>query len=352
MKALDQNKFLTNYLRSSSNYSKMTNSPIWITEANVVSLMSLPEAVGALEQILVLEAAEKAANLPKTHLIVGANDAMHALGASIAGENICGFKTWVNIRGKSSTIVSLFSLIDGALLAIVEATALGQMRTAAMTGVGTKWLAPKEANEMAVVGSGKQALPQVAACTAVRPLKKLRVFSRTPTSKSRFAEAVRAEFDFEVVEASSLEDAVTGVPIITLITNATEPFLKSEMVAAGAHINAMGAIVPTRIEFFEDIFPRSDIVAVDSVQSVHDLSAEFRTHYKNDQDGWASIQPISKLIANQIKRDKSCDISLFKAMGMGISDLALAVEIYKRAQKNRLCETAPERIRTPPRLQK
>ena len=57
----DQNKFLSNYLHSSSNYSQMTNTPIWITEANVVSLISLPEAVGALEQILVLEAAEKAA---------------------------------------------------------------------------------------------------------------------------------------------------------------------------------------------------------------------------------------------------------------------------------------------------
>lgn len=330
----------------------MTNTPIWITEANVVSLISLPEAVGALEQILVLEAAEKAANLPKTHLMVGANDAMHALGASIAGEDICGFKTWVNIAGKSSTIVSLFSLVDGALLAIVEATALGQMRTAAMTGVGTKWLAPKDANEMAVIGSGKQALTQVAACTAVRPLKKLRVFSRTPTSKSRFAEAVRAEFGFEVVEASSLEDAVTGVPIITLITNATEPFLKSKMVAAGTHINAMGAIVPTRIEFFEDIFSRSDIVAVDSFRGVRDLSSEFRKHYKEDQDGWDSIQPISKIIANQIQREKNCDISLFKAMGMGISDLALAVEIYKRAQKDGLCDTVPERIRTPPRLQR
>ena len=55
---------------------------------------------------------------------------------------------------------------------------------------------------------------------------------------------------------------------------------------------------------------------------------------------------------NQIQREKNCDISLFKAMGMGISDLALAVEIYKRAQKDGLYDTVPERIRTPPRLQR
>ena len=63
----------------------MTTSPIWITEAVVVSLISLPEAVEALERILAMEAQGGAANMPKTHLMVGENNAMHALGASVAG---------------------------------------------------------------------------------------------------------------------------------------------------------------------------------------------------------------------------------------------------------------------------
>ena len=75
--------------------------PLWITEADVTAVMSLPEAIGALERILALEAAGKAANLPKTHLMVGPNDAMHAIGASVAGAGLCGTKTWVNVGGKS-----------------------------------------------------------------------------------------------------------------------------------------------------------------------------------------------------------------------------------------------------------
>ena len=92
----------------------MTDKPIWLTEADVVSLISLPEAIDALEATLALEARDLAASMPKTHLMVAANDAMHAIGASVAGEGICGFKTWINVQGKSETTMTLFSMEDGA----------------------------------------------------------------------------------------------------------------------------------------------------------------------------------------------------------------------------------------------
>jgi alanine dehydrogenase len=328
----------------------MTDSPLWITEADVVSLVSLPEAIDALERILALEHRGEAENMPKTHLMVGANDAMHALGASVAGAGICGFKTWVNVGGKSATVVTLFSLEDGACLAVIEATALGQMRTAAMTGVGTRRLAEEDADVMAVIGSGKQALPQVAACAAVRPLKTVRVFSRTPASRTRFADAIRAEFDFDVIEAETLADAVRDAPIVTLITNATEAFLGNALLSPGCHVNAMGAIVPARVEFTADLFPRCDVIAVDSLRGVRDLSAEFRGYFGEDEDSWRKVRPISSLIAEDLRRPAGADLTLFKAMGMGISDLALGIEVLERARKAGRGHAVPERVRTPPRL--
>jgi ornithine cyclodeaminase len=328
----------------------MATSPIWITEAVVVSLISLPEAVEALERILAMEAEGGAANMPKTHLMVGENNAMHALGASVAGAGLCGTKTWVNVAGKSSTVVVLFDLEDGALRAVIEATALGQMRTAAMTGVGTKRMAPKGADEMAIVGTGKQSLTQIAACAAVRPLKSVRVSSRNPETRARFVEAANSRFEFQITAAATLEDAVRDVPIVTLITNATEAFFTPDMVAAGTHINAMGAIVPARVEFTADVFPRADMVAVDSLRGVRDLSAEFRDYYGDDEDAWAAVRPISALIKDDYERPGNADLTLFKAMGMGISDLALGAEILARAGKQGAGHALPERVRTPPRL--
>jgi ornithine cyclodeaminase/alanine dehydrogenase-like protein (mu-crystallin family) len=325
-------------------------APLWITEADVTSLVALPDAIEALERGLRLEAQGQAASMPKTHLMVGSNDAMHAIGAAVAGAGLCGTKTWLNVGGKSQTVLALFSLEDGALRAVIEATALGQTRTAAMTGVGTRRLAPPDADELAVIGSGKQALPQVAACAAVRPLEHVRVFSRRPEARAAFAEAVRKELGLRVTAAETLEDAVRDAPIVTLITNATQPFFTAAMARHGAHINAMGAIVPTRAEFTQDIFPRCAVIAVDHVTSVRELSSEFRQRFGEDEAGWRTVQPISHLVAANATRPAESDLTLFKAMGMGLSDLALAAEILARVERRGGAHRLPERVRVPPRL--
>lgn len=324
--------------------------PLWITERDVVELLALPEAVGALERTLALEAEGGAANLPKTHLMVAGNDAMHAVGAAVAGAGVCGFKTWVNVGGRSETTLTLFSLEDGACLAVVEATALGQMRTAAMTGVGTRALAPAGADEMGLVGTGKQALPQIAAVHAVRPLSAVRVASRSPETRARFAEAAAAELGIRVDAVGTVEEAVAGMPIVTLVTNSTEPFLSAGMLAPGSHLNAMGAIVPARREFTDDVFDRADMLVVDSVEAVRALSSEFRGRFGGDGGGWGGVQPVSSLVSAGGGRPPSADVTLFKAMGMGVSDLALAVEVLARARAAGRGRPAPERVKLPPRL--
>ncbi len=329
----------------------MPSRPMWITEADVSDLISLPEAIDAQERVLAMEALGEAANMAKSHLMVASNDAMHAIGAAVAGAGLCGTKTWVNVGGKSQTVLVLFSLDDGALRAVIEATALGQMRTAAMTGVGTRRLAPTGADELAVIGSGKQALPQVAACAAVRELRHVRVFSRRAEAREAFAESIRQGLGLRVTAAASIEEAVADAPIVTLITNATEPFLTSAMVARGGHVNAMGAIVPARSEFAQDVFPRCDTIVVDSVQSVRELSSEFREHFGDDDNAWNMVRPISEVIAQDTIRPANCDLTLFKAMGMGISDLALGIEVLARAAKRGGTTTLPDRVRVPPRLQ-
>jgi ornithine cyclodeaminase len=328
----------------------MASAPLWITEADVTSVISLSDAIEALERTLRLEAKGAAASMPKTHLMVAANDAMHAIGASVAGAGLCGTKTWVNVGGKSQTVLVLFSLEDGALRAVVEATALGQTRTAAMTGVGTKRLAPPGADELAVIGSGKQALPQVAACAAVRKLKHVRVFSRRPEAREAFAASVRKELGLKVTATATLEDAVRDAPIVTLVTNATQPFFTSAMAARGSHVNAMGAIVPARVEFTQDVFPRAGVIAVDTVAGVRELSSEFRQRFGENDSAWRVVTPISRLIADGGGRPPDADLTLFKAIGMGLSDLALGVDILARVEKRGGAHRLPDRVRIAPSL--
>ena len=133
---------------------------------------------------------------------------------------------------------------------------------------------------------------------SARKLKHLRVFSRRPEAREAFAESVRKALGLKVTASATFEDAVKDAPIVTLITNATQPFFDSTHATKGSHVNAMGAIVAARAEFAQDIFPRCGLIAVDSVDNVRELSAEFRQRYGAEKSAkWDAVLPISRVIA-------------------------------------------------------
>ena len=330
----------------------MEQPPIWLTEEDTTSLIDLNGAIAALERALKDEAAGLAESMPKTHLMVGDNNAMHALGGALHREGICGTKTWVNIDGKSATLLIVYSLNDGNCRAVIEATALGQLRTAAMTGLGTKRLAPPNIEKMAIIGTGKQALSQVAACAAVRPIKHVHIFSRKPQKRVALAKKILEELKgLQPIIFESLEKAVSHVPLITLCTNATEPFFFSKHAMTGAHINAVGAIVPNRAELGEDIFPRCGEVVVDTLTGVQTLSREFIDYFGSGKGAWENVRSLSSLIEGGTRRSTNADLTLFKAMGMGLSDLAVASHILNSCSGKNAGHELPARLKMPLSLQ-
>jgi ornithine cyclodeaminase len=305
--------------------------PLWISEQDVVAAVSLPEAIEALERGLALEAAGSARNMAKTHQIWGGHHTLHAIGAVVEGAQIVGTKTWAHTAGGATPLVTLWNSETGKLEAIIEAFALGQMRTGGISGVATARMAAETADELAIIGTGKQAITQVVAVAAVRTLKRIRVFSPNPENRRAFIAKLEKLFPaIALVEATSAEEAVKNAPIVTAITRAREPIVTARMLAEGAHFNAVGAITPEREEFTQDVFSRVDLIAVDMVESVKALSAEFRKRF-GDGD-WSSVMPLSDLVAAKSTRPQGADLTLFKAMGMGLSDLALGIEILRRVR--------------------
>ncbi|MGH6947787.1 MAG: ornithine cyclodeaminase family protein [Kiloniellales bacterium] len=327
----------------------MSAEPLWISEQEVVELLSLGEAIVALESGLRLEAEGKAHNMAKTHAKWGHGETLHAIGAVMEGAGFVGTKTWAHTEGGACPLLLLFDSASGALLAVIEAFALGQMRTGGISGLAAKLMAREDATEMAIVGAGKQAVTQVAAVAAVRPLKRLRVFSPRAGSREAFAKKIAERFEFKVETAASAEAAVKDAEIVTLVTRATAPVVDSAMLAKGAHINAVGAIVPERVEFAQDVFDRVGLIAVDSPDSVKRLSREFIDRFGKSGD-WSAVKPISALIAAGKGRPAGADLTLFKAMGMGLSDLAVAREVLARARKAGKGRPLPQPTKAQPRL--
>ena len=131
-------------------------NPIWISEADVVSLVDLPLALSALEETLRLEPSGAAENMTKTVVTFNEHDTLHAIGAAVPGAGVVGTKTWTHTTGGTGPLVLLFDAKNGSVLAVIEAFALGQLRTAGISAVATGRLARADAREMTIVGSGKQ----------------------------------------------------------------------------------------------------------------------------------------------------------------------------------------------------
>jgi ornithine cyclodeaminase len=324
-----------------------SNAPtLWISEADVTSLLDMGTAMAALEQGLQLEARGEATNMTKTHVAWSGGN-LHAIGASFAGAGIVGTKTWAYTPKGSTPLLILFDSSSGALLAVIEAFALGQLRTASVSGVATRRLARPEARTFAIIGTGEQALPQAAAVVAVRPIDAIRVFGRHPERKAAFVGRVEEELGIRASGTDSVASAVDGADIITLVTRATEPFLHSAMVARGVHINAVGAITPARAEFEPGILDRCDPIVVDSVPQVQRLSHEFISYFEQGRKTWSAVMSLSALVAGGQERPQESDLTLFKAMGMGISDLSLGIKCYRQAAEHGLGRSIPhpQRVR-------
>jgi len=310
----------------------MNVSTIWLSESDVAALVSLKDAISGLEEGL--HALDGGGfNIAKALGSFDPASSMHSLGSALPGSGYCGYKNWINTPQGAKAVYILFDARKGGLLAVMEAGMLGKLRTAAMTGLGTKWLAGPEANDMALIGSGRQALAQVAAVHLVRPLSRLRVWSPTPEKRKEFCRAISAQFDFEVIDSGTLREATSGASLVTIVTRAREPFIEAKDLDPGTHLNAVGAILPSNAELHQDVFGRVDFIAVDDVAATRKASRELMDYFDKGAGAgeWTKVRSLGSLIAGNVRPGAGTDLTLFKSMGMGISDLSVAMLAYRRA---------------------
>lgn len=325
--------------------------PLWISESDVVQVMDIRGAITALEHGLRTEAAGNALNMVKTHVEWSHGGTLHAIGAAFPEAGFVGTKTWAHTTGGATPLLILYDSNNGELKAVIESFALGQMRTASASALATERLAAPNATELAMVGTGKQAIPQLAAILAVRPIRQLRAFSPDEARRNKFVARVQTEFQIDARAASSVREAVKGAAIVTAVSRAKDPIITADMLEAGTHINAVGAITPNRAEFDSDVIARATQIVADSVPQAQRLSRELIETFGVDHTKWQRVQSLAVLIAGKGARKAGDDLTFFKSLGMGISDLALGIDIYRKVANAGLGRTIPHPEKVSPKLQ-
>jgi ornithine cyclodeaminase len=325
------------------------SAPVWLTEADVVATTDLAQAMDAVEAGFVAEGQGAASTMVKTQLSWDGHS-LHAVGGVLTSAGLVGGKTWAHTQGGANPLLLLFGSEDGQLRAVIEAFALGQLRTAAVSGIATRRLAAPEAGVLAICGTGSQALPQVAAVAAARRLGEVRVFGRDAERRGRFVDRVREELALPADGFAAVEDAVRGAQVVTLVTRATAPFLAPGLLEPGTHVNAVGAITPDRAEFEPALLDRCAILATDSVAGVRSHSRELRERFGTDDGAWAAVTPLARLAADGVERPPGADLTLLKAMGVGLADVALGAQVLEAARRSGRGRPLEPTRRVPPRL--
>jgi ornithine cyclodeaminase len=227
-------------------------------------------------------------------------------------------------------IVALHEPQHGRLLAIMHAGAITEIRTAAVSGLATRLLAKENAADVALLGSGTQAVSHLRAMCEVRPVRRVRVWSRTPANARSFAERETSD-ELPVMPCDSVEKAVEGAEIICTLTAARAPILHAPWIAAGAHINSVGASVRGFRELDAAVV-RDARVYVDMRAAALEESDDLRELSRDRVVG-----ELSEMVTGACPLRRSPDeVTLFKSVGMAIEDLAAAQLIYERATANHL----------------
>ena len=309
----------------------MTNSSLWLTDGDVERLLTVEEAVPVVEAVLKQQAAGTATNLPRGHTIAGPGVMLAHMTAALHEQGVFGFKVYSIVDGAYRFFVLLYSVATGDLLAVIEANQLGRRRTGAASGVSAKYMSREDSAEVGILGSGFQAGAQLEAICSVRPIERVRVYSRNPENRNGFARRMTETLSIEVVAADEPREVVESADILVTITNSRTPVFDGEWLRAGTHICAVGGANEYVTELDDATIQRADFIAVDSITQAKIECGELLMPASRGLILWEQVSELWQVVGGaKAGRRSAEDITLFKSLGMAMWDLAAAKVVYER----------------------
>lgn len=231
-------------------------------------------------------------------------------------------------------VVLLFEAEHGRPVAIVEASEITAIRTAAVSGAATHILANPDADELAIIGSGTQARTHLQAMLAVRPVHRVRAWSPTRDRLDAFVSRAREDHDVDVQAVDTPEAAVRDASLICTVSGATEPVVLGEWLAPGCHINAVGSALPTARELDAEAIRRARLF-VDRRESALRESGDILLAIRDGaiDAGHIAGELGEVLIGKVAGRTDADEVTLFKSLGLAVEDVAAAAAVVDAARE-------------------
>ena len=309
----------------------------------VVQLLPMKECIAIMREALIKLASGEVHQPLRT--IVRPPDAAGVMGlmpSYVGGDQAAyGLKTVCVFPGNPAKgkdahqgAVLLFSAETGELLALVNASAITAIRTAAVSGVATDLLARDDASDLAIIGAGVQARTHLKAIAEVRPLKRCRVASRNITHARRLAEEMSGSVPFAIEPVETVAKALAGADLVATVTNSKEPVVHREWISPGVHLNVVGSSTPHAREVDTATIADSALF-VDRRESTLNEAGDYLFAMREGAIGPEHIRAElgEVLTGKKPGRTSSQEVTLFKSLGLAVEDLAAANYLYQKARE-------------------
>jgi alanine dehydrogenase len=314
-------------------------NPLYINKEKIASLLPMKECISVMEYMF--NSLAKNECLQPLRSLMWLPDKTGLLGmmpAYAAGPGVMGIKVISVFHGNKQAgypshqgVVILFDARQGEPLMIFDAAEITAIRTAAASALATSILSREDSETLAVIGSGEQAARHIESILLVRKIKRINCWGRNIIKVSQFAKNMSRQYNIPVNVYEHAPDAIQKADIICTVTASREPVLGGEWIAAGAHINAVGACTPSVRELDTAAMLRAKIFT-DSYESLFNEAGDFlipKMEGALTNDGVKG--ELGEVISGRKKgRESAEEITLFKSLGIASEDLFAAWHIYQK----------------------
>ncbi len=314
---------------------------ILLSKSQVSSLLSMAESIKAVEEAfreLALGTATMPTRLslsiPKKQGWLGVMPAYLAQAESLITKIVTVYQNNAT-RHEIPNVLAAVILNDvetGRIEAIMEGSQITAMRTGAVSGVATKYLARNDAYRMGIFGAGVQARRQLEAVRGVREIRSVSVYDTRKEMTRDFVAEATAQADVKVSVAKTPDELVRDSDIIVTATTSATPVFNGRKIGPGTHINAIGAFTPSTREVDSETVATSKIV-VDSLDAAlaeaGDIIIPLKDGVIQRENVWAELGEI--VTGKKAGRTSQEEKTLFKSVGLGIQDAAVASVVFKKA---------------------
>jgi len=306
-----------------------------LSDKDVREIGNVATLVNDIERALRAEAAGPGMVLPERLNLAHDATMLRVMPAILPATGLLGLKLFYGALNTGIRYtVMVCSLLDGEVLALVDAAYLTALRTGATSGVATRHLARPDSRSVGLIGSGLEAETNLAAVCAVRPVETVRVYSRNAARRENFAARMGERLRVRIEPVERPEDAVDGTDIVVVATNTGRggpPAYLGRWLQPGQHVVSIGSTAMFLREIDVEALVRPDVVVFDArCEQVRDESGDVAA-LAAEHPQWTCTGLLEDVLRGTVRRRDAQQITMFKSVGTAAQDLVAGHSIYEQA---------------------